>query len=231
MKKMLVVLALLALAASSGSATTNNCGCGKQSHEQQQQQQQQWHPWWQQQQQWHPWEQQQQWHPWQQQQQWHGQQWQGHEQQTAQGGYGDYYGTSLNLSQCGEFLRQQCNPVAMPFLQSRPLPPSSCQVLRKLCCRQLRKVEPQYRHQAIYGMVQSIMQQQQQGGVNGCQQGAQGQTSMMVAAQMAQQLPAMCGLQSQPSYDAAPYGMAGGGFYQPSYGASPYGMAGGGLLF
>ncbi|GJN33910.1 hypothetical protein PR202_gb22540 [Eleusine coracana subsp. coracana] len=106
----------------------------------------------------------------------------------------------------------------MPFLQSRISPPSRCQVLRRKCCDQMKQVEPHYRQQAIYDMVLSIMEQQPH------QQGdQQGHTMTMVeAAQMAQQLPAMCGLQ-QPSYGTFPFGMAGGGSYQPSYGTSPFG--------
>jgi hypothetical protein len=157
-----------------------------------------------------------------------------------QGGYGSG-SYRANLNQCREFLRQQCSPAAMRFLQSRLLPPSRCEVLRRKCCQQLKQVDSQYRQQAINDMVLSMMEQQLQ---QEEQQGAQaGQTMTMVeAAQMTLQLPAMCGLQ-QPSYGAAPFGygtspfgygaspfgMAAGGMYQPGYGTSPFGMAGGGM--
>jgi hypothetical protein len=122
-------------------------------------------------------------------------------------------------------------------------------VLRRKCCQQLKQVEPQYRQQAIYDMVLSIMEQQPQ---EQEQQGAQGQTmmAMVEAAHMALQLPAMCGLHQpgygtalfgmagpfgmasgayQPSYGSSPFDMAGGGMYQPGYGTSPFGMAAGGM--
>jgi hypothetical protein len=256
--KMLAVLVILALVASSFSATaTTSCPCSRrqqQGHQQQQPGQEQPHsqqPHQQQQrpqkphqQEPHQQEPHQQWHG-QQQQQWQPQQCHQGEQQMPQGGYssGSY---RANLNQCREFLWQQCSPAAMRFLQSRLLPPSRCEVLRRKCCQQLKQVEPQYRQQAINDMVLSIMEQQpqqeeQQGGYQ--QGGAQGQTMTMVeAAQMTLQLPAMCSLQ-QPSYGAipfgygtspfgygaSPFGMAAGGMYQPGYGTSPFGMAGGGM--
>jgi hypothetical protein len=70
--------------------------------------------------------------------------------------------------------------------------------LRQQCCQQLRQVEPQHRYQAIFGLVlQSILQQQPQSG----------QVAGLLAAQIAQQLTAMCGLQ-QPT--PCPYAAAGG---------------------
>ncbi|KAL6656058.1 hypothetical protein ACP70R_006884 [Stipagrostis hirtigluma subsp. patula] len=138
--------------------------------------------------------------------------------QTRQGGY---YGTNLN--QCGEFLRQQCSLLAIPLLHSHLLPPSTCQVLHQLCCQQLRQVDPHYRQQAIYNLVQSIMQQQQSQSCGG-QQCAQSPVA-------AQQLPMMCGLQ-EPSYSTAPCGMVSTGFNQPSYGGtSPCAVVAGGVPY
>ncbi|WVZ65060.1 hypothetical protein U9M48_014482 [Paspalum notatum var. saurae] len=103
-----------------------------------------------------------------------------------------YYSGSQNLYNCHEFIRQQCNPLVMPFLQSRLVQPSSCQVLQQQCCHELRQVEPQYRNQAIYSMVQSIIQQQQPPcGLYGSRQDSQREVAMLTAAQY---LPSMCGM-------------------------------------
>ncbi|KAF8695362.1 hypothetical protein HU200_037593 [Digitaria exilis] len=96
------------------------------------------------------------------------------------------------LSQCSELLRQQCSPVATPYCSPQ------CQMLRQQCCQQLRQVEPQHQYHAVYTMVmQMVLQQQPYGGI----QGPQGQMGM-VAAQIAQQLTATCGLNQQPPCSA-----------------------------
>ncbi|KAJ1289795.1 hypothetical protein BS78_02G192000 [Paspalum vaginatum] len=126
-------------------------------------------------------------------------QWQHHEQQQQQQQYQghvhqqSYYSGNENLYNCHEFIRQQCNPLVMPFLQSRLLKPSTCQVLRQQCCHELRQVEPQYRNQAIYNMVHSIIQLQQQPacGSYGSQKDVQSEVAILTAAQY---LPSMCGL-------------------------------------
>ncbi|CAN6174423.1 unnamed protein product [Urochloa humidicola] len=95
------------------------------------------------------------------------------------------------LTQCGELLRQQCSPTPTPYCSPQ------CQMLRQQCCGQLRLVEPQHQYHAIYSMVHQVMHQQQMpyGGIHG----PQGQLGML-AAQIAQQLTATCGLQQQPPY-------------------------------
>ncbi|CAN6167049.1 unnamed protein product [Urochloa humidicola] len=95
------------------------------------------------------------------------------------------------LTQCGELLRQQCSPTPTPYCSPQ------CQMLRQQCCGQLRLVEPQHQYHAIYTMVHQVMHQQQMpyGGIHG----PQGQLGML-AAQIAQQLTATCGLQQQPPY-------------------------------
>ncbi|PAN12571.1 hypothetical protein PAHAL_2G274400 [Panicum hallii] len=109
----------------------------------------------------------------------------------------NYYSGSQNLNNCREFLRQQCNPLAMPFLQSRLLPPSSCQVLRQQCCQELRQIELGYLHQAINSMARSFTHHQQQEEEKqqpyrfyGSQQASQ-MVSILMAAQY---LPSMCGI-------------------------------------
>ncbi|KAG2635198.1 hypothetical protein PVAP13_2NG336237 [Panicum virgatum] len=110
----------------------------------------------------------------------------------------NYYSGSQNLNNCHEFLRQQCNPLAMPFLQSRLLQPSSCQVLRQQCCQELRQIKPGYLHQAINSMVRSFTYHQQQQedkqqayGFYGPQQASQSEMAILMAAQY---LPSMCGM-------------------------------------
>ncbi|KAJ1289796.1 hypothetical protein BS78_02G192100 [Paspalum vaginatum] len=104
-------------------------------------------------------------------------------------------GSPIILSQCSEFLRNQCSSMATPYYA-----PQYCQVLRQQCCQQLRQVEPLHRYQAIYGVVlQSIMQQQP------------GQVAVVMASQVAQQLLAMCGLH-QPGTCVGPYCSAAGDF-------------------
>uniref|UniRef100_A0A804QAF6 Glutelin n=1 Tax=Zea mays TaxID=4577 RepID=A0A804QAF6_MAIZE len=115
------------------------------------------------------------------------------QQQTTRCSY-NYYSSSSNLKNCHEFLRQQCSPLVMPFLQSRLIQPSSCQVLQQQCCHDLRQIEPQYIHQAIYNMVQSIIQEEQQQQpceLCGSQQATQSAVAILTAAQY---LPSMCGL-------------------------------------
>ncbi|KAG2643616.1 hypothetical protein PVAP13_2KG346900 [Panicum virgatum] len=210
MKEMIVILAFIDLIVSASSMQMGTCSCGQQGHEQHQQQEN--HPQQQQQQQ----QQQQLYHqqkhhgqskqqhrePPQQQ---HHQQYQGqqcHEkpqlqQQPCQYGY-NYYSGSQNLNNCREFLRQQCNPLAMPFLQSRLLPPSSCQVLRQQCCQELKQIELGYLHQAINSMVQSLTyhqqkqeEKQQSYGFYGPQHASQNEVAILMAAQY---LPSMCGM-------------------------------------
>ena len=105
------------------------------------------------------------------------------------------------LTQCGELLRQQCSPMATPYCTPQ------CQMLRQQCCQQLRQVDPQHQYHAVYTMVLQMVQQQQPppyGGVHG----PQGQAAM-VAAQVAQQLTATCGMHQQPPCAAC--GAAAGG--------------------
>ncbi|CAL5074178.1 unnamed protein product [Urochloa decumbens] len=211
MKEMLVViLSLMVLIASATSMQTGTCNCGQhqgheqhwtqQQHPQQQDHQQQYQHYQQKevhihvppqpQQQHH--EQPQQHH--QQPQQLHKQQCQGHVQQQP-------YNTcsnNQNLNRCCEFLRQQCNPLEMPFLQSRLLQPNNCQVLQQQCCHELRQIEPRYLHQVIYNMVQSMTHQQQQQEKQqqpcelcGPQQASQSEEAILTVAQY---LPSMCGM-------------------------------------
>ncbi|RLN35327.1 gamma-coixin [Panicum miliaceum] len=119
----------------------------------------------------------------------------GYEQKPNQQGYSG----SQNLNNCRELLREQCNPLAMPFLQSRLLPPSSCQILRQQCCQELRKIKPGYLHQAINSMVQSFTHHQQEEeeekqqpyGLYGPHHASQSEVAILMAAQY---LPSMCGL-------------------------------------
>ncbi|RCV11796.1 hypothetical protein SEVIR_2G224200v4 [Setaria viridis] len=99
------------------------------------------------------------------------------------------------LTQCGELLRQQCSPTPTPYCSPQ------CQMLRQQCCQQIRLVEPQHQYNAIYTMVYQMVQQQQPpyGG------GVQGQQVGVVAAQIAQQLTATCGMHQQPPYGGVPY--------------------------
>ena len=105
------------------------------------------------------------------------------------------------LTQCGELLRQQCSPMETPYCTPQ------CQMLRQQCCQQLRQVDPQHQYHAVYTMVLQMVQQQPPppyGGVHG----PQGQAAM-VAAQVAQQLTATCGMHQQPPCAAC--GAAAGG--------------------
>ena len=103
------------------------------------------------------------------------------------------------LTQCGELLRQQCSPMATPYCTPQ------CQMLRQQCCQQLRQVDPQHQYHAVYSMVlQMVQQQPPYGGIHG----PQGQAAM-VAAQVAQQLTATCGMHQQPPCAAC--GAAAGG--------------------
>ncbi|KAG2635199.1 16 kDa gamma-zein-like [Panicum virgatum] len=101
------------------------------------------------------------------------------------------------LTQCGELLRQQCSPMATPYCTPQ------CQMLRQQCCLQLRQVDPQHQYHAVYSMVlQMVQQQPPYGGIHG----PQGQAAM-VAAQVAQQLTAACGMHQQPPCGAAAGGV------------------------
>ena len=101
------------------------------------------------------------------------------------------------LTQCGELLRQQCSPMATPYCTPQ------CQMLRQQCCQQLRQVDPQHQYHAVYSMVlQMVQQQPPYGGIHG----PQGQAAM-VAAQVAQQLTAACGMHQQPPCGAAAGGV------------------------
>ncbi|XP_039797709.1 50 kDa gamma-zein-like [Panicum virgatum] len=213
MKEMIVILAFTALIASATSMQIGPCSCGEQGHEQHQQQknhpqqQQQQHH---QQQKVHLQQQPQQEHHEQSEQQHHDQPQQQHPQQyqdkvQQQPPQHQYYQQRHNqpllqqqLNNCHEFLRQQCNPLAMPFLQSRLLQPSSCQVLRQQCCQELRQIKPGYLHQAINSMVRSFTYHQQQQedkqqayGFYGPQQASQSEMAILMAAQY---LPSMCGM-------------------------------------
>ncbi|TKW33290.1 hypothetical protein SEVIR_2G224100v4 [Setaria viridis] len=129
-------------------------------------------------------------------------------QQIKRCGYNTYI-SNQNLNNCREFLRQQCNPLAMPFLQSRLLQPSNCQVLQQHCCHELRQIEPQYLHQAICNIVQSITHQQQQQEKQqqqqhscelcGSQQASEGELAIRMVAQ---HLPSMCGIYHSWSQDS-----------------------------
>ncbi|NP_001105337.1 gamma-zein [Zea mays] len=100
------------------------------------------------------------------------------------------------LGQCVEFLRHQCSPAATPYGSPQ------CQALQQQCCHQIRQVEPLHRYQATYGVVlQSFLQQQ-----------PQGELAALMAAQVAQQLTAMCGLQLQQP-GPCPCNAAAGGVY------------------
>ncbi|KAF8695361.1 hypothetical protein HU200_037592 [Digitaria exilis] len=106
-----------------------------------------------------------------------------------------YYSGTQNLNNCHEFLRQQCNPRVIPFLQSHLLQPSRCQVLGHQCCQEVRQLEPCYLHQAISNMVWAIIREQQEKqqphGFGGPQQASQNEEVMLTAAQY---LPSMCGM-------------------------------------
>nr|ABP64789.1 15kD beta canein [Saccharum officinarum] len=133
------------------------------------------------------------------------------------------------LYPCAEYLRQpQCSPVAAPFYalgeQTMWQPNFICQPLRQQCCQQMRMMDMQSRCQAMCGVVQSVVQQLQmmmqlQGTAAASslyqpalmqqwQQllpAAQALTPMaMVVAQVAQNMPAMCGLYQLPSYCTTP---------------------------
>lgn len=134
------------------------------------------------------------------------------------------------LYPCAEYLRQpQCSPVAAPyyFLREQTMwqPSAICQPLRQQCCQQMRMMSMQSRCQAMCGVVQSVVQQLQmmmqlQQGVAAASSlslyepaalmqqllpAAQALTPMaMVVAQVAQNMPAMCGLYQLPSYCTTP---------------------------
>uniref|UniRef100_A0A0E0E2C5 Bifunctional inhibitor/plant lipid transfer protein/seed storage helical domain-containing protein n=1 Tax=Oryza meridionalis TaxID=40149 RepID=A0A0E0E2C5_9ORYZ len=106
------------------------------------------------------------------------------------------------MNPCNEFVRQQCSPVSLPWEQSRRLQLSSCQVMRQQCCQQMRLMAQQYRCQAICTMVQSIMQQVQ------FDAGFVGETQAQAQAQVALNLPSMCGV--YPRYCSTPCNVATG---------------------
>ncbi|OEL37701.1 hypothetical protein BAE44_0001277 [Dichanthelium oligosanthes] len=107
------------------------------------------------------------------------------------------------LSQCSELLRQQCSPVATPYCTPQ------CQMLRQQCCQQIRQVEPQHQYQAVYAMILQTIMQQQQPPYGGGIHDPQGQQLGLVAAQIAQQLTATCGMHQQPPCSSC--GAAAGG--------------------
>ncbi|XP_062230451.1 prolamin PPROL 17D-like [Phragmites australis] len=118
-----------------------------------------------------------------------------------------FYG-GVGLNPCAEYLRQQCSPVAAPYFIRRwqMWQPSICQLLRQQCCMQLRQMEPQARCQAMCAVVQFVVQQQQQQQQQGALYEPQlpAAQSPIAVAQMAQNLPAMCGLYQLPSYCTTP---------------------------
>ncbi|XP_062232449.1 avenin-like a7 [Phragmites australis] len=130
-----------------------------------------------------------------------------------------FYG-GVGLNSCAEYLRQQCTQVAVPYFirRAQMWQPSICQLLRQQCCLQLRQMEPQARCQAMCAVVQSVVLQQQQQQQQ--QQGAlyvpqlPAAQSPIAVAQMAQNLPAMCGLYQLPSYCTTPCAISAiGGHY------------------
>lgn len=96
------------------------------------------------------------------------------------------------MNPCNEFVRQQCSPMSLPWEQSRRLQLSSCQVMRQQCCQQMRLMAQQYHCQAICTMVQSIMQQVQ------FDAGFVGEPQAQAQAQVALNLPSMCGEKKNP---------------------------------
>uniref|UniRef100_A0A0D9WQQ8 Bifunctional inhibitor/plant lipid transfer protein/seed storage helical domain-containing protein n=1 Tax=Leersia perrieri TaxID=77586 RepID=A0A0D9WQQ8_9ORYZ len=105
------------------------------------------------------------------------------------------------INPCKEFVRQQCSPVAMPWWeQSRRLELSTCQVMKRQCCQQMRMMAQQYRCKDICNMVQSIVQQLQYGG----RRFGEPQTQ----EQLALNLPSMCGV--YPRYCITPCTVATG---------------------
>ncbi|KAL6619608.1 hypothetical protein ACP70R_034747 [Stipagrostis hirtigluma subsp. patula] len=130
-------------------------------------------------------------------------------------------------SPCAELLRQQCPVVAASPWQPPPPQQGVCQPLRQQCCAQLRQTQPHYRCQAICGVVQAVVQQLQiqqqqmqpmplydpssppmmlqppQIGI-----GAAPLQPALAVAQVAQSLPAMCGLYPVPSTCTTPCALA-----------------------
>ncbi|KAF2926988.1 hypothetical protein DAI22_06g168800 [Oryza sativa Japonica Group] len=106
------------------------------------------------------------------------------------------------MNPCNEFVRQQCSPMSLPWEQSRRLQLSSCQVMRQQCCQQMRLMAQQYHCQAICTMVQSIMQQVQ------FDAGFVGEPQAQAQAQVALNLPSMCGV--YPRYCSTPCNVATG---------------------
>ncbi|KAF0902068.1 hypothetical protein E2562_012849 [Oryza meyeriana var. granulata] len=104
------------------------------------------------------------------------------------------------MNPCRELARQQCSPVSLPWEQSRRLQLSSCQVMWQQCCQQMRLMAQQYRCQAICTVVQAIAQQLQFGG------GLFGEPQAQAQAQLALNLPAMCGV--YPTFCSTPCSVA-----------------------
>ncbi|BAH95619.1 prolamin PPROL 17D-like [Oryza sativa Japonica Group] len=102
------------------------------------------------------------------------------------------------LSPCGEFVRQQCSTVEIPFFQSPVFQLRNCQVMQQQCCQQLRMIAQQSHCQAV-SSVQVIVQQlqlQQFTGINF------DQTQALAQAMLALNLPLICSI--YPSYNTAP---------------------------
>ncbi|XP_006657000.1 prolamin PPROL 17D-like [Oryza brachyantha] len=128
----------------------------------------------------------------------------------SQGGYGQCQQPSfmqpiMSSNPCREFVRQQCSPVMLPWEQSRRLQLSSCQLMRQQCCQQMRAMAQQYRCRDICTMVQAIVQELQFGsGLFG----EAAQTQAQAQAQVALNLPVMCGV--YPTYCSTPCSVATG---------------------
>ncbi|KAM3399344.1 hypothetical protein ACQJBY_004626 [Aegilops geniculata] len=70
------------------------------------------------------------------------------------------------MNPCKNFLLQQCNPVSLvSSLVSIILPRSDCQVMRQQCCQQLAQIPQRLQCAAIHSVARSIVQQEQQQGV------------------------------------------------------------------